>query len=218
MKQSMKDLTANDVYWWRPLDERVLDTRGKILQAAYQEIHYQGFQSASLANILARVNVTKGALYHHFANKTELGYAVVDEVIAERINLSFVQPLQFFDNPIDGFIEMIRNTGESFSITDIELGCPLTNLAQEMAPIDEGFRTRLIDIYDLWHRAIADAMARAKQENQIIDAVDPDTLAMTLVAIMEGALNAAKVAQNLDKLHLCGQGLIQYLTLIRKQQ
>ena len=213
----MKELTANDVYWWRPLDDRVLDTRGKILQAAYQEIHYQGFQSASLANILARINVTKGALYHHFANKTELGYAVVDEVIAERIHLSFVKPLQYFDNPVDGFIELIRESGNAFSITDIELGCPLTNLAQEMAPIDEGFRTRLINIYGLWHQAISDAMVRAKQANQIIDEVDPDTLAMTLVAIMEGALNAAKVAQNLDKLQLCAQGLIQYLELIRKK-
>lgn len=213
----MNNLTANDVYWWRPLDDRVLDTRGKILQAAYQEIHYQGFQSASLANILARINVTKGALYHHFANKTELGYAVVDEVIAERIHLSFVKPLQYFDNPVDGFIELIRESGNAFSITDIELGCPLTNLAQEMAPIDEGFRTRLIHIYGLWHQAISDAMWRAKQANQVIDEVDPDTLAMTLVAIMEGALNAAKVAQNLDKLQLCAQGLIQYLELIRKK-
>lgn len=212
----MKDLIVNDVYWWRPLDDRVLDTRGKILQAAYQEIHYQGFQSASLANILARVNVTKGALYHHFANKTELGYAVVDEVIAERIHLSFIKPLQFIENPVDGFIELIRNSGSAFSITDIELGCPLTNLAQEMAPIDEGFRTRLIQIYEQWYQAIAEAMRRAKQANQIIDTVDPDQLAVTLVAIMEGALNAAKVAQSLDKLQLCAQGLIQYLELIRK--
>lgn len=214
----MNHLNENDVYWWRPLDDRVLTTRDKILQAAYQEIHYQGFQSASLANILARVNVTKGALYHHFSNKTELGYAVVDEVIAERIHLSFIKPLQYFDNPVDGLIEMIRDSARAFSITDIELGCPLSNLAQEMAPIDEGFRTRLILIYELWQRAIADAMTRAKQAGQIIDEVDPDTLAMTLVAIMEGALNAAKVAQNLEKLQLCGQGMIQYLELIRNKQ
>lgn len=212
----MNDLIAKEVYWWRSLDDRVLDTRGKILQAAYQEIHYQGFQSASLANILSRVNVTKGALYHHFANKTELGYAVVDEVIAERINLSFVKPLQFFENPVDGFIELIRNSGDAFSITDIELGCPLTNLAQEMAPIDEGFRIRLIKIYDQWYQAIAEAMVRAKQADQIIDTVDAEKLAVTLVAIMEGALSAAKVSQSLDKLQLCAQGLIQYLELIRK--
>lgn len=212
----MDDLIDKDVYWWRPLDERELDTRGEILFAAYKEIHYHGFQSASLSNILARTGVTKGALYHHFPNKTELGYAVIDEVISQHIHLSFIDPLQNFDNPIDGIIELIQNSGNAFSMTDIELGCPLSVLAQEMAPIDEGFRIRLIKIYDQWHQSIADGFQRALESNQVRDDIDPYTVAVTIVATMEGAINAAKVAQNLDKLYLCGAGLIQYLQLIRK--
>ena len=214
----MNDLNDNDVYWWRPLDDVEPDTRAKILFAAYKEIHCQGFQAASLSNILARTGVTKGALYHHFPNKTELGYAVVDEVIARHIHQSFIQPLQDFDNPIDGFIELIRNSGNAFSITDINLGCPLTNLAQEMAPIDEGFRIRLSNIYEKWHQSIAEVMTEAKNSGKLIDEVEPYTLAVTVAATMEGALNVAKVAQNLDKLHHCGCGLIQYLQLIRKQE
>lgn len=213
----MNDLTDKNVYWWRPLDDRELDTRGKILFAAYKEIHCQGFQSASLSNILARTGVTKGALYHHFPNKTELGYAVVDEVISQRIHLSFVEPLQNFENPIDGIIELIQSSGEAFSMTDVELGCPLTVLAQEMAPIDEGFRIRLIKIYDQWHQSIADSFRRALENDQVRDDVEPDTVAMMIVATMEGAINAAKVAQSLDKLYLCGTGLIQYLQLIHKK-
>jgi len=214
----MNNLSNNEVYWWRPLDDIELDTRGEILFAAYKEIHCQGFQAASLSNILARTGVTKGALYHHFPNKTELGYAVIDEVIARRIHQSFIQPLQHFDNPIDGFIEMIQSSGNTFSITDINLGCPLTNLSQEMAPIDEGFRKRLVDIYEKWHDSIAGVMIGAKQSRHIIEESDPYTLAVTIVATMEGALNAAKVAQSLDKLYYCGCGLIQFLQLIRKPQ
>jgi AcrR family transcriptional regulator len=214
----MNDISNNEVYWWRPMDDAELDTRGEILFAAYKEIHCHGFQAASLSNILAHTGVTKGALYHHFPNKTELGYAVVDEVIARRINQSFIDPLQFFDNPVDGFIELIRGSGEAFSITDINLGCPLTNLAQEMAPIDEGFRTRLIRIYEKWHQSIAEVMSKAKESGQIIDEADPYTLAVTIAATMEGAINAAKVAQDLDKLYYCGCGLIQFLQLLRKQQ
>ena len=60
-------------------------------------------------------------------------------------------------------------------------------------------------------------MIDAKQSGKIIDEVDPSALAVTIAATMEGALNAAKVAQNLDKLHYCGRGMIQYLQLIRKQ-
>ena len=212
----MNGLTDDDVYWWRPLDDSLPDTRDKILFAAYKEIHVNGFQSASLSNILARTGLTKGALYHHFRDKTELGYAVVDEVIARRIHLSFIQPCEHLDNPIEGFIAYIQNAGNTFSMTDIELGCPLAVLAQEMAPIDEGFRTRLTAIYEQWHRSIADLLQRAKQMDLIIDEVEPYTMAVTMVAIMEGALNAAKVSQSLDKLYLCGQGLVQLLLLIRK--
>jgi AcrR family transcriptional regulator len=212
----MHKLNDKNIYWWRPLEESQPDTRGKILFAAYREIHCQGFQSASLSNILAGTGVTKGALYHHFPNKTELGYAVIDEIIAQRIYLSFVKPLHNFDNPIDGLIELIRASGDAFSLTDIQLGCPLTALAQEMAPIDEGFRTRLAKIYDQWHGSIATSLKLAQEKNLIRDDVDPYTAAVTIVATMEGAINAAKVAQDLQKLYCCGAGLIQYLQLIRK--
>ena len=212
----MNGLTDNDVYWWRRLDDAEPDTREKILFAAYKEIHVNGFQAASLSNILAQTGVTKGALYHHFGSKTELGYAVVDEVIARRLDLGFIAPLEQIDDPIDGLIALIREAGESFSMTDIELGCPLSVLAQEMAPIDEGFRTRLTAIYDLWHESIASVLRRARDAGTIIDDVDPDALAVTIAATLEGCLNAAKVAQNLDKLMQCGAGLIRFLQLLRK--
>ena len=213
----MNDLTDKDVYWWRPLDDVELDTRGQILFAAYKEIHVNGFQSASLSNILKRTGVTKGALYHHFRDKNELGYAVVDEVIDKRIQQSFIHPLTHFDDPIEGFIELIQNAGDTFSMTDIELGCPLSVLAQEMAPIDEGFRIRLTRIYQQWHESIAEVLSRGKAEGLIIDEVDPKTMAVTIVAIMEGSLSAAKVAQSLDMLYQCGQGLTQLLQLIRTE-
>jgi len=212
----MNELLDNDVYWWRPLEEGEPDTRGKILFAAYKEIHTHGFQAASLSNILARTGVTKGALYHHFPNKMALGYAVVDEVIARRIYLSFIQPLENLDDPIEGLIELLQDAGKNFSMTDIELGCPLTLLAQEMAPIDEGFRTRLTHIYEQWHQSIAEVMTRAKDDGLIIDEVEPYTLAVTLAAAMEGSLTAAKVARSLDKVYHCGCGLTQFLQLIRK--
>jgi len=208
----------SEVYWWRPLegDDAEPDTRQKILFAAYKEIHMHGFQAASLKNILAHTGVTKGALYHHFPNKTELGYAVIEEVIAQRIHLSFIHPLQFFENPVDGFIELILGAGSAFSMRDIELGCPLTTLSQEMAPIDEGFRVRLSTIYEQWNKSVVEVFRQAKQDNLIIDIVEPEQIATMMVATLEGCLNAAKVSQNLGKLMQCGEGLVLYLNLIRK--
>ena len=214
--EKIDEQIAENVYWWRPLEDTGADTRSVLLAAAYREIHQQGFQSASLSRILAHTGVTKGALYHHFPNKLELGYAVVEEVIARRIQLSFIEPLYHFDHPIDGMIQLIEQAGESFSMTDIELGCPLTVLAQEMAPIDEGFRQRLTRIYDEWHQSLADVMSNASEQGLIKADIDPEVLAATIAAAMEGSLNAAKVSQDLGKLHQVGCGLIHFLQLIKK--
>lgn len=212
------DLNETEIYWWQPLDDQAeLDTRSAILLAAYKEIHLNGFQAASLNNILAHTGVTKGALYHHFPNKTELGYAVIDEVLGEHIFRSFVQPLQQADDPIEALIGLIQQSGEAFTLRDIELGCPLSNLAQEMAAIDEGFRVRLNRIYESWLGAIQDAVTQAQQAGSIAPSVNPQQVAAMVVATMDGCLSAGKISQDLDKLLCCGAGLIQYLNLIRQQ-
>ena len=56
-------------------------TRHDILSAAFDEIYTNGFRASSLDAILERTDLTKGALFHQFASKLELGYAVVDEII-----------------------------------------------------------------------------------------------------------------------------------------
>ena len=59
-------LNESEIYWWQPIDaESKADTRSAILVAAYKEIHLNGFQSASLNNILAHTGVTKGILRVH---------------------------------------------------------------------------------------------------------------------------------------------------------
>lgn len=224
-KQNSDKLSTNssspgddEVYWWKPLGDIELDTRAKILFAAYKEIHINGFQAASLNTILAHAGVSKGALYHHFPNKTELGYAVIEEVIADRIERSFIEPLKYADAPIQSLIDLIQQAGSSFTLKDIQLGCPLGNLAQEMAPIDEGFRIRLNRIYGFWHTAIEQAILKEQQNGRIIDGVRVDQVAVMVVATMEGCLTAGMISQDLNKLLFCGEGLIQYLHLIQKSQ
>src|SRR3989442_14548491 len=121
-------------------------TRRSLLQAAFREMHKSGFQAASLDNILSNANVTKGALYHHFGSKQELGYGAVDELIREHILNRWVRSLEKAANPIDGLLAILRSK-EPHPGFDHRLGCPLTNLAQEMSPLDEGFRTRLHSVF-----------------------------------------------------------------------
>lgn len=63
--------------------ERAAETRDALIAAARPLFAAQGFAEAALETIVRAAGVTRGALYHHFADKTELFAAVFEQVEAE---------------------------------------------------------------------------------------------------------------------------------------
>jgi len=55
-----------------PRTRRAADRRREILDAAREVFAAKGYESASMAEIAARVGIVEGALYKHFASKREL--------------------------------------------------------------------------------------------------------------------------------------------------
>jgi AcrR family transcriptional regulator len=190
-------------------------TREKILLAAFNEIYHCGFQAASLNNILKNTGTTKGALYHHFKNKMDLGYAVVDEFIFQSIKENWIEPLNQTDDPIRTIQDILTNTSKIMTDADIRLGCPMNNLAQEMSPIDEGFRERISKVYSEWQEAIEAACERGKLAGNFKNSVDSKQASLLFVASLEGCLGYAKSLQSKDALLSCGQGLIDQLESLR---
>lgn len=186
-------------------------TRQRILEAAFMEMYRKGFQGMRLDEVLATTGLTKGALYHHFPNKQALGYAVVDEVILATVDAIWLEPLRQADDPLEGLIEVIEHMPDAKPPEMIEYGCPLNNLAQEMSPLDEGFRQRLDHVFGLWHGVTRDALSRAQQQGRIRADVDCDETATFVMAALEGCMGIAKNAQSLERLKSCNSGLIQFL-------
>ncbi len=192
-------------------------TRQSLLQAAFQEIYRSGFQAASLDNILSKVGVTKGALYHHFGSKEELGYAVVDELIREHILDRWVRSLEKAENPIDGVLAILRRK-DPHPHFDQRLGCPLNNLAQEMSPLNEGFRKRLKSVFREWREGIAKALRRGQERGQVRSDVDTVEAADFFLAALEGSVSLAKNAQDRNLFDNCKAGLARYLESLRAQE
>ena len=63
--------------------ERAADTREALIAAARPLFASPGFAGAALETIVRDAGVTRGALYHHFVDKTELFAAVFEKVEAE---------------------------------------------------------------------------------------------------------------------------------------
>lgn len=195
--------------------EQDIATRQVILQSAYEEIHARGFRAASLSKILANTNVTKGALYHYFPTKLALGYAVVDEILAEQIQQQWVLPLLQTDDPVTGLIQIIIQAGQELTEEDIYCGCPLNNLAQEMAPVDEGFRSRVEFVYEAWRKGTEKAFVNGQEKGFVKKDINVINVATMIVASLEGCMGLAKNARSKKMLFQCGESVVDYLKSLK---
>src|ERR1700758_297843 len=188
-------------------------TRERLLQAASREIYRSGFQSASLDTILAVAGVTKGALYYHFDSKEALGYAVVEEVIAPDVHGKWGRPLQIGKDPIGALIGAVQRI--PVRPEDVRGGCQLNNLAQEMSPLDAGFRKRLAIIFDAWREAVASVLREGQAYRSVRRDVEPAEAAGLLIAMVEGYASLAKNAQDPKVMKAGIRNIVDWLKSLR---
>ena len=189
-------------------------TRERLLQAASREIYRSGFQSASLDTILTIAGVTKGALYYHFDSKEALGHAVVDEIIAPDVCGKWVRPLQSGKDPIEALIGAVRRI--PIRPADVRGGCQLNNLAQEMSPLDAGFRKRLAIIFDAWREAVASTLREGQTRGTVRRDIEPADAAGLLIAMVEGYSSLAKNAQDPKVIKAGIKNIVGWLRSLRQ--
>lgn len=186
-------------------------TREKILNAAFGEIHRNGFQAASIASILSDTGLTKGALYHYFPAKHALGLAVIDEVVQAGLEEMVFRPLREAAQPVDELLEIMQRKAAYVNEDTIKLGCPLNNLMQEMSPLDDAFKARLTLILKAWQTAIHNALVTGQRQRQIRADVDCEAAALFIVSAWEGCWGVAKNMQSVKTFQLCIAQLQDYV-------
>ena len=186
-------------------------TRDKILQSAFCEIHRQGFQAASLANILQDTGLTKGALYHHFPTKQALGLAVIEEVIKGRLEELIFKPVREGERPVEMLLEIFATINKKVPPDFIMLGCPLNNLMQEMSALDELFQEQLGGVLGVWQKTVEDALKRGKKQGTIRADVDYKAAALFVVSAWEGCIGVAKNMQSPKAFEICMKQLHGYV-------
>lgn len=191
------------------------NTRQRLLQAVFRVSHREGFRSADLTAILARAGVTKGALYHHFGGKTELGHEMVDRVLRPWILDRWLHSVEKAADPIDALIELARRSETEVTPERLALGCPLNNLSQEMSAIDEGFRQRLSSISQEWRDGLRVLLERGQRNGTVRGDVDALSAATFIVASWQGSIGLAKCECSKDVLSACRLGIERYLETLR---
>jgi TetR/AcrR family transcriptional repressor of nem operon len=191
-------------------------TRRKILEAAFVEFYANGFQAGSLNHIVDAAGTTKGALFHHFDGKQELGYAVVDDMVGPLLLARWLEPLANSTDPITDIQRAFRGYVEADIASGHWLqGCPLNNLAQEMSPLDEGFHARINRLYEIWRERYAAALARGIQAGTVRASVEPKHVAALIVAAQMGVWGTGKSSRDPGVMRQAADGACDYLASLR---
>jgi hypothetical protein len=128
----------------------------------------------------------------------------------------WLDPVAHSTNPIADLKRTFRNVVKE----DIEggawlQGCPLNNLAQEMSPLDEGFRRRIDKLYATWRKAVATALANGVKAGTVKKNVAARAVAAMLVAGQMGIWGTGKSSQSKSVMMEAADALCDYLDTLK---
>lgn len=163
-----------------------ISTRDKILNSAHKLFYERGYNATSIDDILKDAKLNKGSLYHLFKGKKEVLLAVIEERIAYNLEQKY-KDVATVENPLRYLQDKLLTT-DNF---DFKHGCALNNLVQEMSPVDADIAKALLKVYN----DLENYYFLALREEPMNDE-EKKSLSKMMVATVEGAIMAAKAAQD----------------------
>jgi TetR/AcrR family transcriptional repressor of nem operon len=101
-------------------------TRDRILDAAQQIVLQRGFAATSIDAVLARAPASKGAFFHHFPSKDQLGRALVERYAAADVRM------------LDELLAAVEAESDDPAQQVIALIGRFEEVAEELAPTSPG--------------------------------------------------------------------------------
>lgn len=173
-------------------------TRGKILQRCYEAICEHGFSTLRTDKEIQRLRVTKGAFYHYFPGKLDLGYAVIDEIMLP----AYLEKWSSLENREDNFGNEIMSILEREKINATEMaisrGDVLFNLMLEMSHEDELFRKKLEFVLESVQKILQKAILAGKAAGELQPHVDARSMAYSILGQLQGCYAVAKTRNSKD--------------------
>jgi TetR/AcrR family transcriptional repressor of nem operon len=189
------------------LTRKGLQTRQRIVDAAADLIFRQGVAHTTIEDVRAAADVSSSQLYHYFDDKPALVRAVVDHQ-ADTI----VGGQQTFDlSSLDGLRAwrdwVIKHQRE----LNCRGGCPIGSLGSELAETDPDARAHVSDGFKRWEAAIGSGLREMHARGRLSPDADPDTLALALLAALQGGLLLTQIQRDTKPLEAALDAMLELL-------
>ena len=176
------------------LTKRGATTRARIVEAAAHLMYRKGVAATTLDEVREQSGTSKSQLYRHFPDKDALVQAVIG-LRAAQIMAREEERLQ----ELDSFrgLELWRDAlVRSNELQNGAYGCALGSMANELSDSNDEARVLLNETLHQWERLLVDGFERMRTSGVLRDDVDPQRLAVGMMAALQGGYLLAQAAHD----------------------
>jgi TetR/AcrR family transcriptional regulator, transcriptional repressor for nem operon len=167
-------------------------TRARIVSEAARLMHEGGVAETTIEDVKAAAGVSSSQLYHYFADKEQLVQAVIDHQAGlivgttEQADLGTPAGLRAWRDLV--VTQVAQASGQG--------GCPLGSLGGQLAETDATARGQIADGFGRWADALRKGLRDLAAAGQLRPGLNPDALAVTLLASLQGGLLLTQVQRD----------------------
>ncbi|MBL4685084.1 MAG: TetR/AcrR family transcriptional regulator [Nannocystaceae bacterium] len=192
---------------------RCSDARDRLLATMAALLHERGYTALSVSDICASAGLKKGSFYHFFESKQALALAAL-ESYAEHNRAHLREMLSAsgsVHNKLEGMFKAMYEGYRSQCEGDGQaLGCPIGNLAGEMAGRNAEITAKLESIFGEWREGLRQLLTQGVESGEL-DVTDPAAAAESLVAFLEGAALLARTMSDPEIIRRTGERALSLL-------
>jgi TetR/AcrR family transcriptional repressor of nem operon len=190
------------------------DAKAKLLTAALSVIRTKGYAAMSVDELCGAAGVTKGAFFHHFKSKDELGVAAAEHWSQVTGALFAEAPYHKHKDPLDRVLAYLDFRKALLKGGVPEFTCLIGTMVQEIYETNPDIR-RACEASISGHAATLEAdIAEARKTYGIKASWTPAGLALHTQAVLQGAFILAKAKGGADIAAASIDHLRRYITLL----
>lgn len=184
--------------------------RARVLDIAADLFQQHGYHATSIKDLLQAADVSGGALHHHFPTKKQLGLAVIRDRVGPAVEETWIEPIRSAPSLGKGVLGVFDAISQGLDERGAVQGCPLNNLALELAYADPELREAIDTVFRDWQSALVLRIGSTRGGARLDRAKRADA-AVFIVSVYSGAMALAKSAQSAAPLRSAANVLGRWL-------
>lgn len=187
-------------------------TRDRILETARRLFHEQGYHATGISTILREAGVNSGSLYHHFESKDDLLLGVL-EYYTHLLQPVVMAPAELASSDgIERIFILLKNYRDGLASLDFRMGCPIGNLALEVADDNPAARALIVTNFENWAAAVRAWLEFSR--DRLPRDTDLTSLSRFVLTVMEGGMMQARAARDIAPMDQSIEHLRSYFALL----